>query len=451
MIDKIVNKISNCNKVAILGYGREGKSTYKFIRKYLSNKELTIIDINNVIETNSELVNDKNLNIVYGDNYLDNLEQYDLIIKTPGISFKDIDVSNIRNKITSQIELLLEVNKKNIIGITGTKGKSTTSSLIYKILKDQNIDTYLIGNIGVPVLDEIEKYNENTILVIEMSSHQLEFVKNSPHIGLILNLFQDHLDHAGSVANYHNSKMNMIKYQTNEDYGIVDIDNEYLKNILSNRIYDTNLLKVSIKEETNIYLKNSEIYLNNNLLINEKEIKRNIEGIHNLKNIMFVLLIVDILKLDFGKAIQSISEFQPLEHRMEYVGTYKNIKFYDDVIATIPEATINAIETLKEVDTLIFGGQDRKIDYSKLIDYLKKSNINNFICMPTTGTEIGKQIDNEKHNIYYVATLEEAVELAYKVTNKICLLSPSAPSYEFFKNFEEKGKRYKELIVELGK
>ena len=257
MIEKIINKISSYNNIAILGYGREGKSTYKFIRKYLSIKDLTIIDINNVLENNEELKKDNHLKIIYGENYLDNLD--DLIIKSPGISFKNIDVSSI--KITSQMELLLEVNRKNMIGITGTKGKSTTSSLIYKMLKDQNIDTYLIGNVGVPVLDEIEKYSDNTLLVIEMSSHQLEFVDLSPHIGLILNLYQDHLDHAGSVENYHNCKMNMIKFQNSDDYGLVDIDNEYLKNILSKRNYKSKLLNVSINSNTDIYLKNNKIFL----------------------------------------------------------------------------------------------------------------------------------------------------------------------------------------------
>lgn len=134
----------------------------------------------------------------------------------------------------------------------------------------------------------------------------------------------------------------IIKYQNSEDYGIIDVDN----------------------------------------------LKINVEGVHNLKNIMFALLVINILKLDVSKTINSISNFGPLEHRMEYVGTIKNIKFYNDVIATIPEATIKAIETIGDVDTLIFGGQDRVIDYSKLIKYLKKSSVKNFICMPTIGTKI---------------------------------------------------------------
>ena len=212
MYKKIIEFLKD-KKIAILGFGMEGKSTYLFIRKYLSDKELTIIDKNNVMEYSKELLeNDRNLDIIYGDNYLNNLEIYDIIIKSPGISFKDIDTSLILDKIYSQLELLLMVNAKNVIGITGTKGKSTTSTLIYNVLKEQNKDVILAGNIGIPVLDEIENYKEDTIIVVEMSSHQLEFVAHSPHIGIILNLYEDHLDHAGSVSHYHNIKMHMFDY-----------------------------------------------------------------------------------------------------------------------------------------------------------------------------------------------------------------------------------------------
>lgn len=448
MYRKIIEKLKD-KKIAILGFGREGKSTYKFIRKYLNNQHLTIIDIKNVLEQNEYLKNDDNLSIIYGEKYLENLEIYDLIIKTPGISLKDIDFESIRDKITSQIELLLEVYNKNMIGITGTKGKSTTSSLIYKIIKDQGIDTYLVGNIGVPVLDEIENYNENTILVTEMSSHQLEFIKTSPHISIILNLYQDHLDHTGSLEKYHMSKMNIIKYQEESDYAIVDKDNSYLKDILNNNNYYSNILKVSNLEEADGYIKNGNIYLNNQFLIKENDLKRKLIGEHNLKNIVFCLMVASLMKLDFKKVYKSIEEFIPLEHRMEYVGTFKDIKFYNDSIATIPEATINACETLKDVNTLIFGGQDRGIDYTNLIEYIKKSNIENLIVMPTTGEKLAPLIKNEKNQIYHVQNLEDAVKYAYKVTKKgsSCILSPAAPSYEFFKNFEEKGKKYKECVI----
>ena len=224
MYNSIIEKLKDKN-ICILGFGMEGISTYNFIRRNLPNKFITIIDKND--KSNLEILkNDTNINIVFGEDYLNNLDKYDLIIKTPGISFSGMNINNIREKLTSQLELLLEVFKDNTIGITGTKGKSTTTSLLYKILKDQNKDAYLLGNIGNPMFDEVEKFNNDTYLVIEMSALQLEFVNISPHIGIVLNLFEDHLDHSGTVEHYHENKMNMFKYQTENDYSIYSIDNE---------------------------------------------------------------------------------------------------------------------------------------------------------------------------------------------------------------------------------
>ena len=177
-----------------------------------------------------------------GYNYLNNLKDYDVIIKTPGISLKDIDISRFQDKITSQIELVLENYKEQIIGVTGTKGKSTTSSLLYKVLKDQNIDTLLLGNIGIPVFDFVDDIKINTKVIIEMSSHQLEFLKTSPHIGIILNLFEDHLDKAGSIEHYHECKMHMFDYQSRIDYSIYCLDNQNLVNKINEKRYYSQLI-----------------------------------------------------------------------------------------------------------------------------------------------------------------------------------------------------------------
>ena len=187
----------------------------------------------------------------------------------------------------------------------------------------------------------------------------------------------------------------------------------------------------------------------NNILYKDKKIfdknsERNIIGDHNLKNILYVLRVCILLDLDLDKARDSIKEFKPLKHRMEYFGTYNGVKYYDDTIATIPEATINCIEALKDVDTLIFGGLDRGINYSSLIDYLNKSNVKNIIAMPDTGYKLADKIKNK--NVIKVEKLEDAVKIAKEVTKKICLLSPAAPSYNAFKNFEEKGDLFKDLV-----
>ena len=213
MINRIIDIIKDKN-ILILGFGREGKTTYNFIREYLPNKKVTILDENSVT------LGDDNTEVIITNITHDILKNYDLIFKSPGISLKNIDTDDLN--ITSQLELLLEVNRNNVIGVTGTKGKSTTSSLIYSVIKNFKDNTYLLGNIGIPIFEMIDNFDDDTTLVIECSSHQLEFIKTSPHIGIILNLHPEHLDHYRSLNDYYNAKLNMFKYQNSNDYILYD-------------------------------------------------------------------------------------------------------------------------------------------------------------------------------------------------------------------------------------
>ena len=449
MIDKIINKLKD-KKLAILGFGKEGRSTYSFIRKHLKDIHLTIIDMKDI--SNDEVfIGDNNVDFICGENYLSNLEIYDYIIKAPGVSLKDVKDIKVKEKVTSQLELLLEVNRDNIIGVTGTKGKSTTSSLLYEVFKEQNYDVYLLGNIGVPVLDNIELYKEDTLLVIEMSSHQLEFIEVSPHIGIVLNLFQDHLDHAGDLKHYHDNKMRMFKFQNENDIALYGDDNKYLHERVVKDGYKSIFYDVrfddSVGNDHSVRIKDKSIYLNNELLYVDG--KRNLLGDHNLNNIMFIMTIAKLKGLDLEKAKETISNFKGLKYRMECIGVFNDITYYNDTIATIPEATINAIKAIGNVDTLIFGGMDRHIEYGEMIDFLEKSSITNLVCMPTTGFTIGNILKEKcDKNIFFVNTLEEAYQVSKDNTAKgmSCLLSPAAASYEFFKNFEEKGKAFEEIV-----
>lgn len=452
MYNKILEKLKNKN-IAILGFGKEGKSTYNFIRRY-SKEPLTILDKNDILKNNEYLKEDKNLTIITGDTYLNNLEQYDLIIKAPGIALLDINLTNILDKLTSQLELILEIDRENIIGITGTKGKSTTTSLIYSVVKEQYDNTFLLGNIGNPIFDYIEKFDDNSILVIEMSSHQLEFVKHSPHIGVILNLYQDHLDHTGTLEKYHSDKMHLFKYQTEDDIGIYDGQNNYLIDYIKKGNYKSKLYSFKVDEKSDIYVENNKVYYDNQVIYDGNS-RRNLIGSHNLKNIMVTLLVTKLLNFDVNKAIPVINSFNPLEHRLEIVGTYGGITYFNDTIATIPEATISGINGLGNVDTLIFGGMDRNIDYTNFIDFLYNSNISNLIGLPDTGHKICNILKEKKStkNIFLVDTIEEAVDIAHTYTKKnhVCLLSPAASSYNRFKNFEEKGTYYKNVIKDKYK
>ena len=448
MIKEIINFLKD-KKIAILGFGVEGKSSYNFIRKYLPEKELDILFKCRGEHCSSE--QDKFTKFIVGEDYLDNLERYDIILKSPGISFKDIDITKFEEKIYSQLELFLEYTKSLCIGITGTKGKSTTSSLIYEMIKDQNKDVELLGNIGTPIFDEIEKIKENTITVLEISSHALQYIKKSPNISILLNLYEEHLDHYKSYEEYGEAKFNIFKFQSKEDIAIFNLENGDMNK--KNYQYKSsdygvtiNSIKNNVSKNT-MYIKEGYIYCNENKMYNINDIRK-LKGNHNLNDIMFVLAVSNILKLDLNKTIKTINEFNPLEHRLEYVGNFEGVDYYNDSIATIPEATIESVKALENVNTLIVGGNDRGVNQENLIEFLKESKIENIICLPKTGEYIFDGLEGSSKKTVKVENMEEAVSVVKRVTKKntICLLSPAASSYGYFKNFKERGNMFKELV-----
>lgn len=382
---------------------------------------------------------------ILGEEYLDHLEEYDVIIKAPGISFVGMNIEEYAHKITSQLELLLEFFDVFTIGVTGTKGKSTTSSLIYQILQDQGKKSILLGNIGVPVFDFIEELTKDTIIVLEMSSHQLEYMKTSPNIAILLNIFPDHLDHYNSYEDYAKAKCNIYKHQKETDYFLYNSDNEMIQKVLEPAEGKTYSVSFEGKEESKIYVKNNAVFLEDKPIYDTQE-PRKLVGDYILNNMMFVLGVSEILGLNLRKTADTINQFEPLRHRLQLVGSYEGVAYYDNSIATIPKATIEAVKALSNVDTLIIGGMDRGIDYSEFVDFLNSSSIENIVCMPKTGHDIAKRLNNGK--AYVVNDLAEAVEVSKRVTKKgkSCLLAPAAASYGFFKNFEEKGDLYKKLV-----
>lgn len=384
---------------------------------------------------------------ILGEEYLDHLEEYDVIIKAPGISFVGMNIEEYAHKITSQLELLLEFFDVFTIGVTGTKGKSTTSSLIYQILQDQGKKSILLGNIGVPVFDFIEELTKDTIIVLEMSSHQLEYMKTSPNIAILLNIFPDHLDHYNSYEDYAKAKCNIYKHQKETDYFLYNSDNEMIQKVLEPAEGKTYSVSFEGKEESKIYVKNNAVFLEDKPIYDTQE-PRKLVGDYILNNMMFVLGVSEILGLNLRKTADTINQFEPLRHRLQLVGSYEGVAYYDNSIATIPKATIEAVKALSNVDTLIIGGMDRGIDYTELIELINRSEMNHIICMPKTGHDIASQIEKKT---YLVNTMEEAVVTAKQVTTKgkSCLLSPAAASYGFFKNFEEKGDIYQELVKKI--
>lgn len=428
ILDKFKDDLEN-KKIAIWGLGKEGISTLQFIQNNnIKCKEIGILDTKDL----PEIEGTKKLNKT------EELNKYDLIFKSPGIvadkSKIDID------KLTSQTEEFIKILSEQIIGITGTKGKSTTSSLTYTILKNYYPNTVLVGNIGIPCFNAINEIDEDTKIVFELSCHQLEFIRYSPHIAVILDLYPDHLDHYKTFENYINAKLNINKFQKDEDILIFgETCKKYINSTINNNIC------------INDYIKNRTITINDKK-IEILENETNLMGEHNFFDIAVSYYICsEVYKISNEEFKTALKKFKGLAHRLEYVTTKDNVAYYDDSISTIGETTIEGIKALKKVNTLILGGMDRIIDYSNLEDFiLDEPNLENLILMPDTGTRIYKEL-GEKGNTkkcYLVDNLEEAVKKAKEVTKKdtICLFSPAAASYGFFKNFEERGNKFKELL-----
>lgn len=452
-----LKKLNN-KKILILGFGLEGISTLKFLIRHISGSTISVSDKNDKIAEHP-LIIENNINFICGDDYLNNINDYDIVFKTPGISLKEVKISD-KKIISSQSQLFISLFRRQIIGITGTKGKSTTASLIHHIISKFTDNVLLVGNIGVPPLDMFDKIDENTIIVNELSSHQLEYNTVSPHIAILLNLFEEHLDHYNSYFDYKLAKFNIAKYQEKDDFFIYNADDEVLAKVYEILKPVAQLFPYSEKNEltTGCMLKNEYFTF---LECHEEQFrydlnaKRKLSGRHNLYNIMAAVCACKIINIPDEIIHEGIHSFKPLEHRIEYVGKYNNIVFYNDSIATIPEATIEAVKTLKTVGTLILGGFDREIRYNELVEYLAQSEIKNLIFMGKAGKRmhelIKEKTTNNNKSLFVVNSLEDAVYTAIKKTPRgmICLLSPAAASYDMFKNFEERGRKFKQLVKEL--
>lgn len=436
MLKKKINNFLSNKSILILGFGREGKSTLKYINENnICYTRLAIADKNEAIERQEKI------EYFLGDNYIKAIYDFDIIIKSPGISLKGLDLHDVRGKIVSQTELFLKYGKEKVIGITGTKGKSTTSTLIFQML-NKEFSVELVGNIGIPVLDYVDKYEKVDYFVYELSSHQLELVDASPKIAIFLNLYEEHLDYYESFASYANAKRNIFKNQDETDLFVYNKD---MKDTLIGGAYvKAKTIGISQNESEKIPFKNEFIDLN----VDKDSI--GLLGIHNLYNLTVAATVAKIVGVSDNSIISVIKNLKPLPHRLETVGTFNEIKYIDDSISTIPEATISALNSIPNVDTVLIGGMDRGINYDALVEFLAQTKTYNIILMYDSGKRINEMLRKKpsKNNVIYAEDLEMAVKLATKITKKdaACLLSPAAASYGFFKNFEERGDKFKEYI-----
>lgn len=393
-------------KVLILGLGREGKDTLLFLRKRFPGKSIGVADQKQ------------------GKNYLKKIRNYDVIIKSPGVPHSKIaPFLTKKQQVTSQTEIFFEECSGTIIGVTGTKGKSTTASLIHAVLQQGGFKAHLIGNIEKPVLRFLKHAKPEDVFVYELSSFQLTNLKKSPTIAVFLNLYPEHLDYyQGNFLAYAKAKANITKHQTQLDFLIYNAKDPRVTKIAK----ESKAQKIPFipKKDKNPWIASSEP----------------------------AVLVGKLFGIPDKKIRQAIQTFKPLPHRLERVGEWKGITFYNDSLATIPEATCAALDLLgPKVHTLIAGGYDRGLTFEKLGKKIGESGVKTLILFPTTGKKITASL-RKPVQYFFANTMKEAIQLSYSHTpkGKICLLSPAASSFNMFKDYKDRGKQFTTLAKRYG-
>ncbi len=452
--------------ILILGLGREGLSALRFLRALFPEKILGAADrlpLDQLPPDAAELLrSDGKIRLHLGPDYLKSLAEHDVIVKSPGIPVTLPEyVRAVRSgrRVTSQTELFFSNCSGTIAGVTGTKGKSTTASLIHAILQRGGKKSVLLGNIGVPALDRLHESTPDSIFVYELSSHQLESLRQSPHIAVLLNIVPEHLDYYASFEQYVAAKENITRFQAPNDWLVYAADHATSREAASRspaRKLACSLETLSVPGcgvvgDWIVY--SPERGLKEAIL---EARKSPLPGRFNLLNVAAAAAVGRLLGVKADTMAEAVRSFQPLEHRLERVGTYDGITFYNDAIATVPEATIAALDTLgDDVETILAGGADRKADFAKLAKQLLQSRVRTMILFPETGQRIWEAVCEQEPaasgrlDHFFVENMEEAVALAMQHTTpgKICLHSPASPSFGLFRDYQDRGEQFKRLAT----
>ena len=410
-------------RILIAGYGREGQSAERLIRRLEPGADYTIA-------TQVEKGRWKDQEGQWHNDW-----PFDMVVKSPGIPTFHFPLSTFH--LTSLTDLFLQVYGDLTVGVTGTKGKSTTASLIHHLLPG----SILAGNIGIPLFDILDDLREDSIVVAELSCHQLENIHRGPHVGVLLNLFQEHLDHYESYMGYKMAKMQIGLKQQAGDHFFYCTDNGELCELVKS-------YELRVKSELHPYSIN-EISDEERVLLDACPL----EGEHNRSNALVACRVASLVtRQPISTFNFPLSTFHGLRHRMEKVGVYQGVTWYDDSISTIPAAAIAAVKALGRVDTLILGGFDRGIDYTPLVDFLKESPIKNLVFVGAAGRRMLSTFHFPLSTYIVEDDYKKIVPWCAEHTPQggVVLLSPAAASYDAFKNFEHRGDFFREQILKLN-
>lgn len=449
-------------RVAVIGLGISNIPLIDYLYKLMA--KVTVFDERDKEKLDENILNkieEYGFELVTGKNALHFLRGFNIIFRSPSCLPTTLQLVSEQKRgaiVTSEIEMLMNTCPCKIIGITGSDGKTTTTTLIYEILKKKGYNCHLGGNLGIPLFTKVRDFKEDDIVILELSSFQLMGMEVSPDISVITNISPNHLDKHSSYEEYIEAKKNIFSYQDKDGIVVLNYDNditrEFKNEVEGKVIYFSSKEKL---EDGVIYddgmIKSCEDGVRKHLL-NVKDV--HLRGVHNYENICAAIAATSSL-VDSGTQIEAIKEFKGVEHRLEFVREINGVKWYNDSIGTSPSRTIAGLNSFDEKIVLIAGGYDKNLDYSPLAKPILEK-VSKVILMGKTAQKIYDAIMKELtanpevvYPMYKCKTLEQTIERAYKIAEpgEIVLFSPASASFDMFKNFEERGEKFKELVNKL--
>ena len=452
------NKSLNNKKIAIIGIGVSNIPLLDYF--YKNNAKVTIFDKKTLDKLDPlvlEKINKYDIGYSLGENYLSKLNGFDIIFRSPSCRPDTAELVEEKSRgaiITSEIEMLLKLCPGTVIGITGSDGKTTTTSLVYAIVKEKGYDCYLGGNIGIPLFTKLDEMTPDSVVVLELSSFQLMDMEISPKISVITNISPNHLDIHKSYDEYINCKKNIFLHQASDGILVLNNDNDI-----------TNKMKLEANGSVEMFsskkkLDNGVIYDDNTIKICEDGLRRHVidvknvklRGVHNYENICAAVAATKSL-VDVETQAKAISKFSGVEHRLEYIRTIDGVKWYNDSIGTSPTRTIAGLNAFDEKIVLIAGGYDKHLDYTPIAKPIV-NNVSALVLVGATSDKIADAVkqelakENKEMPIIKCTTLEETIAVAKKVAKpgEVVLFSPASASFDMFKNFMERGDVFKSLV-----
>ena len=455
------NEYIRFRKVAVIGLGVSNMPLLEYL--YEKKAQVTVFDERTMDEIPSETINKINtyeFSYSFGKNCLEKLNGFNIIFRSPSCLPTRAELQKEADRgaiVTTEVEMLMEMCPCKIVGVTGSDGKTTTTSLINAILKKAGYKTFLGGNIGTPLFTKLSEMEPNDIVVLELSSFQLMNMHISPDIAIITNITPNHLNIHKDYQEYIDAKKCIFKNQNEKGILILNYDNditrECAKEANGNVVFFSSKVKLD-----NGFIVDGEIIKECNdkvrkHILNTDEVI--LRGNHNFQNIATALAATKTL-VDTDIAVQAIKEFKPVEHRIEFVKEIDGVKWYNDSASSSPTRTISGINSFKENIILIAGGYDKNLEYEPLAKPVV-DKVSTLILIGQTAEKIYDVVKNEsekenkKINIYMCDTLEQTIEIAKKSAKKgdVVLFSPASASFDMFKNFADRGHKFKDLVNKI--